>query len=259
MGLGMNVKGRTAYRLSPAIIKDGMINWSYHAEEFCDRLIPKVEEHLSFVEKYDPEIRFFLNGRAILTMDCDLVPELPAPPVPAPFVEVPGDLGKMVMAVAEDLDGITDYPWGCGRFEKQFEPFEGLGNMTAISDSPTPLGICASLGHNIHLVEDIDERFPVAKEALKHGNVFLHMDEVDEYSHQKDPMKKVRILEHIDRKMEEYFSDTERIVYFVDHGTSSVTGEHILTTVPFWTSFETSLKQDERIPLDKVVPTVLSR
>ena len=85
------------------------------------------------------------------------------------------------------------------------------------------------------------------------------MDEVDEYSHQKDPMKKVRILEHIDRKMEEYFSDIERIVYFVDHGTSSVTGEHILTTVPFWTSFETSLKQDERIPLDKVVPTVLSR
>jgi 2,3-bisphosphoglycerate-independent phosphoglycerate mutase len=258
MGLGMNVKGRTAYRLSPAIIKDGMINWSYHASEFCDRLIPKVKEHMSFVEKYDPEIKFFLNGRAVLTMDCDLIPELPAPPVPAPFVEVPGDLGKMVMAVAKDLDGITDYPWGCGRIIRQFEPFKGLGNMTAISDSPTPLGICASLGHKIKLVEDIDERFPIAKEALKHGNVFLHMDEVDEYSHQKDPMKKVRILEHIDRKMEEYFSDTERIVYFVDHGTSSVTGEHKIMDVPFWTSFDTSLKQDEKIPLDKVVPTVLS-
>ena len=157
MGLGMNVKGRTAYRLSPAIIKDGMINWSYHAEEFCDRLIPKVEEHLSFVEKYDPEIRFFLNGRAILTMDCDLVPDLPAPPVPAPFVDVPGDLGKMVMAVAKDLDGITDYPWGCGRFERQYEPFKGLGRMAVFSDSPTPLGICASLGHEIHLIDDIDD------------------------------------------------------------------------------------------------------
>ena len=258
LGLGMKVEGRTAYRLSPAIIKDGMINWSYHASEFCDRLIPKVEEHMSFVEKYDPEIKFFLNGRAVLTMDCDLIPELPAPPVPAPFVEVPGDLGKMVMAVAKDLDGITDYPWGCGRIVRQFEPFKGLGKLTAISDSPTPLGICASLGHNIKLVDDIDERFPLAKEALKHGNVFLHMDEVDEYSHQKDPMKKVRILEHIDRKMEEYFSDTDRIVYFVDHETSSVTGEHKAVEVPFWTSYETSLKQDERIPLDKVVPTVLS-
>ena len=40
MGLGLNVKGRTSYRLSPAIIESGMINWSYHAEEFCDRLIP---------------------------------------------------------------------------------------------------------------------------------------------------------------------------------------------------------------------------
>ena len=42
MGLGLDVRGRTAYRLSPAIIENGMINWSYHAEEFCDRLIPKV-------------------------------------------------------------------------------------------------------------------------------------------------------------------------------------------------------------------------
>ena len=94
MGLGMDVKGKTAYRLSPAIIENGMINWSYHASEFCDRLIPKVEEHLSYVRSYDPEIRFFLNGRAVLVMDCDLVPDLPAPPVPAPFVEVPGDLGR---------------------------------------------------------------------------------------------------------------------------------------------------------------------
>ena len=258
MGLGMDVKGRTAYRLSPAIIKDGMINWSYHASEFCDRLIPKVEEHMSFLRQYDPEIRFFLNGRAVLVMDCDLVPDLPAPPVPAPFVEVPGDLGKMVMAVAKDLDGITDYPWGCGRFDRQYEPYKGVKGMTAISDSPTPLGICASLGNEIHLVDDLDDRFPVAKEALKRRNVFLHMDEVDEYSHQKDPMKKVRVLEHIDSLMEEYFSDTERIVYFVDHGTSSVTGAHILTEVPFWTSFETSLKQDERIELKDVVPTVLS-
>lgn len=257
MGLGLRVKGRTAYRLSPAILENGMINWSYHAEEFCDKLIPKVTEHMSYVQSYDPEIRFFLNGRAVLTMDCDLVPDLPAPPVPAPFVEVPGDLGKMVMAVARDLDGITDYPWGCGRFEKQYDPFKGLGKMTAISDSPTPLGICSSLGQDIHLVENIDERFPVAKEALKHGNVFLHMDEVDEYSHQKDPMKKVRILEHIDRKMEEYFSDVERIIYFVDHGTSSVTGAHILTTVPFWTSFETSLKEGEKIELKEVIPTLM--
>lgn len=255
MGLGLDVKGRTAYRLSPAVLKDGMINWSYHAEEFCDRLIPKVEEHLDILEQYDPEIKFFLNGRAVLTMKSDLVPDLPAPPVPAPFVEVPGDLGKMVMAVANDLDGITDYPWGCGRIERQFAPY--VKEMTAISDSPTPLGICASLGQKIQLIEDIDERFPAAKKALEHGNVFLHMDEVDEYSHQKDPAKKVRVLEHIDEMMEKYFSDAERIVYFVDHGTSCVTGNHILTTVPFWTSFETSIGDENHIDLKDLVPTLM--
>ena len=58
--------------------------------------------------------------------------------------------------------------------------------------------------------------------------------------------------------MEEYFSDVDRIVFFVDHGTSSVTGEHILMNVPFWTSFETSLADDERIPLDEVLPTILN-
>lgn len=258
LGLGLNVKGRTSYRLSPAVLENGMINWSYHAEEFCDKLMEKVREHMSLLERYDPEIGFFLNGRAVLTMDCDEVPDLPSPPVPAPFVEVPGDLGEMVMAVARDLDGITDYPWGCGRFERQYDPFRELGSMMAISDSPTSLGICASLGHRICLVEDMDDRFPIARDALKKGNAFLHLDEVDEYSHQRDPMKKVGILEHIDSMMEEYFSDQERIVYFVDHGTSSVTGAHILMDVPFWTSFETSLGQDEKVELRELIPTILS-
>ena len=210
---------------------------------------------MDILKDYDPQIKFFLNGRAVLTMRCDIIPELPSPPVPAPFVEVPGDLVRMVMAVAKDLYGITDYPWGCGRFERQYHPY--IERMLAISDSPTSLGVCASLGQEIRLIDDIDDRFPVAREALERTNVFLHMDEVDEYSHQKDPPKKVRILEHIDRKMEEYFSDIDRIVYFVDHGTSSVTGNHIITKVPFWTSFETSIDQDEHVELKDVIPRIM--
>lgn len=258
LGLGMDMTGRTAYRLSPAILSNGMINWSYNAADFCDRLVLKVREHLSILGKYDPQIEFFLNGRAVLTMKCDDIPDLPAPPKPTNFVEVPGDLGKMVMAVSRDLDGITDYPWGCGKFTRQSPPFPCIGNMTAISDSPTSLGICASLGHRIHLIDNLDDRFPIAKKAMDYGNVFLHMDEVDEYSHQQDPLKKVRILEHIDKMMSEYFCDTERIVYFVDHGTSSLTGEHLLMTVPFWTTFETSMKDGESIKLCEVIPRILN-
>lgn len=67
----------------------------------------------------------------------------------------------------------------------------------------------------------------------------------------------MRILEHIDRKMEEYFSDIDRIVYFVDHGTSSVTGNHIITKVPFWTSFETSIGQDEHVELKDAIPRIM--
>jgi 2,3-bisphosphoglycerate-independent phosphoglycerate mutase len=258
LGLGMDLSGnRTAYRMSPAEIRDGMIRWSYHAHVFCDELMSKMMKNLNILEKYDPEIKFFLNGRAVLTMDCDDVPDLPAPPVDAPFKEVPGDLGTFVMKVAEEMNGITDYPWGCGKLGRQHPPFECLGKMTAISDSPTALGVAASIGHEIQLINDVEQRFPAAKEALKHGNVFLHIDEVDEYSHQKDPYKKIGILEKTDHLMEEYFGDVERVVYFVDHGTSCVTGEHIIMNVPYWTNIETGISDGELVPLNQVVPGLM--
>ncbi|MCL2149048.1 MAG: phosphoglycerate mutase [Methanomassiliicoccaceae archaeon] len=258
IGLGMDISGnRTAYRLSPAEIRDGMIRWSYHAHLFCDRLMSAMMGNLHILDAYDPEIKFFLNGRAVLTMECDDIPDLPAPPVDAPFKEVPGDLGRFVMKVAEEMGGITDYPWGCGRFTMQHPPYGCIGRMTAISDSPTALGVAASLGHGIHLIDDVEDRFPVAARALGEGSVFLHIDEVDEYSHQRDPYKKIDILERTDRLMERYFKDAERVVYFVDHGTSCVTGEHIIMDVPFWTNIETGVADGELVPLGQVVPLLM--
>ena len=259
MGLGMDMSGprRTAYRLSPAVIADGMVRWEYRTTEQTERLVPTVESHMDIVDPYDPQIRFFIGGRAVLTMDCDDIPDLPSPPRDAPYVEVPGDLGRLVSAVADDLDGTTDYPWGCGRLGPQHPPVRGIGKLTAISDSPTSLGICASLGFDIELIDDLDERFPAAREALKKGDVFLHVDEVDEYSHQRDPFKKKRVLEHADRLMEEYFSDVDNIIYFVDHGTSCVTGEHILMDVPIWTTIDTGLPDGSMVPLDRVVELLL--
>jgi 2,3-bisphosphoglycerate-independent phosphoglycerate mutase len=216
-----------------------------------------MNRNIHMLSGYDPEIEFFLNGRAVLTMECDDIPDLPAPPVDAPFKEVPGDLGKFVMKVCRDMKGITDYPWGCGRYTMQYPPFASLKKMTAVSDSPTALGVVASLGHDIRLIDEVEDRFPVAKKALEKGNVLLHIDEVDEYSHQKDPYKKIEILERTDRLMEEYFHDAERVVYFVDHGTSCVTGEHIIMNVPFWTNIETDMSDGELIPLDQVIPKLM--
>ncbi len=157
------------------------------------------------------------------------------------------------------MSGITDYPWGCGKFGKQYEPVKGINNLTAISNSPTALGICASLGYDFKLIEDVEDRFPAAREALEHGDVFLHIDEVDEYSHQKDPFKKKAILELTDRLMEKYFSDVDNIIYFVDHGTSCVSGEHILMNVPLWSTMDLGKPEDEVIPLKDVVAMLLEK
>ncbi|MCL2608191.1 MAG: phosphoglycerate mutase [Methanomassiliicoccaceae archaeon] len=257
LGLDMKMHNRTAYRLSPAYIRNGTIEWAYNMEELHESLTSRVLENLHLLGDHDPEIEFFLNGRAILTMDCDDIPDLPSPPMPAPHKAVPGALGDLIRKVTDE-DGLTVYPWGCGRLGNQSKIHDCMKDLTAISDSPTALGICASLGRKYKFVRNLDDRFPVAVKAIENTNVLLHMDEVDEYSHQRDPIKKVKVLEHIDGLMEKYFSDAERIVYFIDHGTSSITGEHIPMTVPFWTSFDTSVTKNEKVPLDSVLPRIMS-
>jgi len=258
LGLDMDLSNnRTAYRLSPAYIRDNTVEWAYNMEKLHEALTLRVLEHLKKLDDRDPEIKFFLNGRAILTMNCDDIPDLPSPPMPAPYKEVPGALGELVRNVAKETGGLTVYPWGCGRFNTQRKIYPCAKNLMTISDSPTALGISASLGQGYKLIKDIDGRFPEALKDLEHSNVLLHMDEVDEYSHQKDPAKKVRILEHIDKMMEKYFTDTERIVYFVDHGTSSITGEHMPVKVPFWTTFDTPIADNENVPLRSVIPWVM--
>ena len=58
--------------------------------------------------------------------------------------------------------------------------------------------------------------------------------------------------------MSEYFSDVDNIIYFVDHGTSCVTGEHILMNVPLWTTIDLNKPEDEILPLNTLVETLLA-
>ena len=254
MGFGMEVTpGRAAFRLSPARISDGMIRWAYDTDSFREKLQAAVTKHLPLISHLNPQFRFFISSRAIVTVDCDDIPELPGPPKDTEYVEVPGAMGELVRAVANDLDGLTDYPWGVGTCDEQYPHFECLDNLMAFSDSPTSLGICASLGYGFKVIDDLEERFATAAEALEHGNVFLHIDEIDEYSHMKKWKKKVEILETADRLMSKYFSGHPRIFYFVDHGTSCVTGEHLPITVPFWSNYGTDIEDGEMVPLNTLV------
>lgn len=74
-------------------------------------------------------------------------------------------------------------------------------------------------------------KYMAAIKALEDNDfVLLHIEAADEASHQKDPKRKVKILEEIDKNIIspilKYGRDLE-IVVQPDHATSSVTGRHL--------------------------------
>lgn len=256
LGLDMS-RDRMAYRLSPAFINGKTVHWAYGVDDQAADLGECIRSNLYLLDDHSPQIKFFVHGRSVITMDAAGDPPVTsAPPKDGPYVPIAGALGDLIMKVAEDMNGLTVYPWGCGRLGKIWPPFPCVHGFTAISDSPTALGVATTLGMKIHLVDKLDDRFPLARRALRDGPVFLHMDEVDEYSHEKDAPKKIAVLEHIDELMAEYFDDVTSIVYFADHGTSCVTGEHLVVDVPFWTS-EPVFEDKMHVPLPQIVPGIL--
>lgn len=255
-GLRLDMKaGRTAFRLSPARIDGNTVRWSYEGDKYEREIVDHVTGRLDDLREYSPEIRFFTSGRAVLTMDYPYeIPDFQSPPRDSEYFEIPGPLGDLVLGVQDEI-GVTDYPWGCGKLGTQYPPY--IEKMEAVSSSPTALGVAASLGYGIRMIRDIEPRLPAAVEALEKGNVFLHFDEVDEYSHEKDYRKKIDVLERIDGLMDRYFSDADRIVFFVDHGTSCISGEHILMDVPLWTNIKTPLRTDGVSVLKDLIPTFM--
>lgn len=254
-GLGMDVSdGRKAFRMSPAWIRDGTVVWAYGVEDEFPKLRDSVLRNLDVFASRKPEIECFDHGRSVITMMCpDDVPDGPQAPVDGPSVPLFPDMDSFISKVASETGGLTVFPWGVGSPRASFPCYPGIEDMVAVSNSPTALGVAATLGHGIVFVEDLRDRPAKALEALEDHDVFLHFDEVDEYSHQKDHTKKIAVLEEIDRLMGEYFRDTERIVVFVDHGTSCVTGNHILMEVPFRSSMDV-FGNGNRFETGEVVP-----
>lgn len=258
-GLSMDVSGtRQAFRLSPARIEDGKVVWAYGNYD-ADSLVETMKRNMGMLAHRNPEIKFFVHGRSVLTMECaEEVPAGPQAPIDGPYVNPLDDLERFIMKVSKENNGLTVYPWGVGRPSGIHPCFPCVKDLVAVSNSPTALGVAATLGHRIIFVENLEDRFPVARKELQDHDVFLHLDEVDEYSHEKDHMKKIATLEKIDTLMEEYFSDAERMLLFVDHGTSCVTGTHILMEVPFRTNID-SFGDGDRVVLAEIVPTAMEK
>lgn len=231
---------RVAYRMTPAIIRDGHVEWYYKISCADEIMLQKaVLRAREKIREMDPHIIFYNGGKAVMTVKGTEVMDLPKPPAPADVM--PSDLGDFrpfAEHMAELTGGITLLPWGGGSgleaesFRQKVRP---IPPMTVISKSPSALGVAAFLEIKRQRVPGWKQGIKLAKELLRHGDVFLHFEETDDISHKRDPRGKVEIIEAIDQELcrnAKSFSHC-RIVLLVDHGASSLTGEHIRMKVPF--------------------------
>jgi 2,3-bisphosphoglycerate-independent phosphoglycerate mutase len=239
LGLPLDAK-RIAYRMTPAKITNGRVEWFYKiscAEEMeLQKAVLKSKKHISGMK---PSIIFYQGGKAVMTVESDRVLNLPKPPSPADVM--PEDLqefGPFAESVAELTGGITILPWG-GGLGKLAEEAKRKGReippMTIISKSPSALGVAAFLGIGSERVAGFKEGIKKASSMIKEGDVFLHVEETDDVSHKRAPREKVELLESVDKELMrngKSFSNC-RIAVIVDHGCSSVTGEHIVMKVPY--------------------------
>jgi 2,3-bisphosphoglycerate-independent phosphoglycerate mutase len=200
------------------------------------KAVLKSKKHISGMK---PSIFFYQGGKAVMTVESSRILDLPKPPSPASVM--PEDLyefGAFAESVAEHTGGITMLPWG-GGFGKLAEEARAKGRMippmTILSKSPSALGVAAFLGIKSKRVPGFKQAVKDAASMIKYEDVFLHVEETDDISHKRAPREKVELLEAVDKELmrnAKAFSDC-RIAVIVDHGCSSVTGEHIVMKVPY--------------------------
>ena len=116
--LGLNLRmsaERVAYRLSPAYVREGNVEWAYHVDQKQEmQIIRNVESRIHLLKDMDPDLLFFLKGRAVITLDCCDIMEMPCPPMNAPIIKRPEFMWEMIADIADELEGLTIMPWGGG-------------------------------------------------------------------------------------------------------------------------------------------------
>jgi len=242
---------RVAYRLSPAIIRGNWLEWGYNiTPEQVTRLKKVVEENLYLIDHLEPCIRYYKDGKGVMTVLAERALELPSPPVNTEIdLEALGELKEFVEKVMEENEGIVEMPWQGGRgalIENYLDAREKVKNIVVYSNSPSALGVGAFLGMKKVWIDDLEERIVKSVGALRDHDVLLHIEEIDDVSHKKDPRAKLEFINEVDRLLIKYLADKEnvRLSLIVDHGASSLTGEHILDPVPFAVSEDLSLRSE---------------
>ncbi|HUT27478.1 MAG TPA: hypothetical protein VMW85_05480 [Methanomassiliicoccales archaeon] len=264
---------RVAYRMTPAKVRDGHVEWYYNIscdeEMFLQRAIIKNRSKLSQME---PRMLAYQGGKGVLTVKGEDILDLPKPPGPAMLsTDELGPFQEFAQGVSESTGGITLIPWGGGRGRVAVDvrrEITKVPDLAVISKSPSALGVGKFLGMETVRVPGFKEGIKVASQMIEKEDVFLHIEETDDVSHKCNPKNKLRLIEEIDRELSRYGKRLHecQVALLIDHGASSVTGEHMRMKVPFavhggkWVggggdSFHEN--GGEHFPLGKLLETIL--
>ncbi|OPX63415.1 MAG: 2,3-bisphosphoglycerate-independent phosphoglycerate mutase 2 [Methanomassiliicoccales archaeon PtaB.Bin215] len=266
-------EGRVAYRMTPAKVHDHNVEWYYNItcdeEMFLQRAIIKNRSKLAGM---DPKILAYHGGKGVLTVKGDEILNLPKPPGPAQISSE--DLGPFLdfaKGVRESTGGIALLPWGGGLGKVAVDvrrEISKVPDLKVISKSPSALGVGKFLGMETHRVPGFKEGIKVAAQALDADDVFLHIEETDDISHKCNPKNKLKLIEDIDRELLRYekrFRECQ-VALLIDHGASSLTGEHLRMKVPYavrggrWTGKGSDGFHEnggENVPLGTLLDTIL--
>jgi len=240
MGYGVPLEeGEVAYRLSPAKLHDGKVAWEYQMmceDEAKLRLLAK--KHSKSISSLHPQLFFYCQGKGILKVRSDRVEELPAPPTPVSIKGREfGELTPFIQEMGSYNGGLVVMPWGGGKLIKKRDrgPLPSSKGMVLFSKSPSVLGVASYFGLENHEVSNYAEGLKRSLPHLAGGNVLWHIEETDDISHKRMPSKKVEMLLDVDRLLSSNKKKLQghKVAFVIDHGTSSLSGEHLIMKVPF--------------------------
>ena len=240
VGLGVPVEPRqVAYRFSPAYIYDSKVDWAYRVTPDLTRsLQDSMVQYLDMLGDLNPRLYFYEDGRGVMTVDTEDVVAFPMPPAPVDDASFPmHHFGEYIRKVASVTDGLTVIPWGGGSLSRLSgqKVIPEARNMVMISKSPSALGVGGLLNVRRDVVDNMWSGFQEAFRLLQSGDVFMHVEETDDISHRREPDQKVSMLKEVDDLLMESLDRLlgHRVAFIVDHGTSSLSGQHLRTNVPF--------------------------
>ncbi len=229
----------TAYRLSPARLNDHTVEWDYLIPPpDQERLKQLARDRIGLIRHLNPSLYFYGEGKGLLKVTSPNSQTLPMPPAPSHLDDgALGELDPFISAIRKENRGLVPMPWGGGSLvdEPDRAPLPHARGLSVISKSPSVLGVAAYFGIEASEVDGYKEGFQKALLRLKASSVIWHIEETDDVSHKRLPRRKVEIIEDVDRLLSSRRNELRdsNVAFIVDHGTSSVNGDHLLMKVPF--------------------------